>query len=1088
MKNLMFTLACLIVGVGLATAQTTKVTGVVTAQEDGLPIVGASVLVLGTSLGTITDIDGQFTLSTVPSTAKALRVSYVGMTPQEVTIKSGNLNIIMQSDAKVLDEVIVTALGISREKKALGYSVQEVGAAELTKGGQLNVGSALSGKVAGVQITQAGGAVGSSQRIVVRGNSSFGNNQPLIVVDGVPIINDQASSNARGNETNDNGGSLDLGSGMNDINPDDIESISVLKGGSAALYGMRAGNGVILITTKSGRKKANGVTVNYTMDFTVDRVYNLPNLQNKYGQGNSGSEYYYNNGGYTDEATGQFVYYKDQYSSYSDFAKGVGFNYVNGKGAGVNDNDDESWGPRLDIGLMIPQFDSPIVDGVRQATPWVSHPNNIKDFFQTGTSQNHSLSIMSVKEKATVRASLGYRNQIGTIPNTDLRKITGQMNATFNMNKYIDFDMTMNYTNTSSDNLIATGYTASNPMQSLLQWFGRQVDMKVLKDNYNKLDENGNRYNWNQSFHVNPYYNVYNNPNKYDRNRFLGRASLFIKPFEFLKIEGRLGYDMYNSNVDSQISFDTDHVNGWFRNIREQQKELNADVVAYYTDQFGKLSVSGLVGANYRDVNMSQSSQGAGSEGLTVPGLFTMSNVKGAPFVNFDHSHIRSNSVYGNVSLGWDSQVYLDISARNDWSSTIKDDFFYPAFGVSWIPTETFKSLQSDVMNYLKLRGSWAKVGNATTAYMIGKYYSADDYTINGNSQFYKPTTAPFEGLKPEKILTYEFGVEAAFLKNRLRVDVTYYNKETSDQIMTIEVPRSTGYSRSLINAGKVQNKGVELQITADIIKNLSGFSWTASLNWAKDKSKIKELAEGLDTYTLNSNWAVYNYAKVGESWGTLYGAGFTYDDNGNILIGANGLPKLKANQKIGDVTPDWIGGFRNEFTYKNWSLGVLLDFRKGGDFFSVTQMFGAQTGILDYTAAGTIRETGVVIGKDVLKDKKFVLQDGSENNIRISAQSFYQSYYSNKELDIADGSFLKLREVHLTYTFPKALLEKTKFIQAANVSFIANNLAILKLSKNNQTKIDPESSISSNNEGVGFESNSVPPTRSFGVKLGVTF
>lgn len=1088
MKNLMFTLACLIVGVGLATAQTTKVTGVVTAQEDGLPIVGASVLVVGTSLGTITNIDGQFTLSTVPSTAKALRVSYVGMTPQEVAIKSGNLNIIMQSDAKALDEVVVTALGISREKKALGYSVQEVGAADLTKGGQLNVGSALSGKVAGVQITQAGGAVGSSQRIVVRGNSSFGNNQPLIVVDGVPIINDQSSSNARGNELNDNGGSLDLGSGMNDINPDDIESISVLKGGSAALYGMRAGNGVILITTKSGRKKANGVTVNYTMDFTVDRVYNLPNLQNKYGQGNSGSEYYYNNGGYTDEATGQFVYYKDQYSSYSDFAKGVGFDYVNGKGGGVNDNDDESWGPRLNIGLMIPQFDSPIVDGVRQATPWVSHPNNIKDFFQTGTSQNHSLSIMSVKEKATVRASLGYRNQIGTIPNTDLRKITGQMNATFNMNKYVDFDMTMNYTNTSSDNLIATGYTASNPMQSLLQWFGRQVDMKVLKNNYDKLDENGNRYNWNQSFHVNPYYNVYNNPNKYDRNRFLGRASLFVKPFEFLKIEGRLGYDMYNSNVDSQISFDTDHVNGWFRNIREQQKELNADVVAYYTDQFGKLSVSGLVGANYRDVNMNQSSQGAGSEGLTVPGLFTMSNVKGAPFTNFDHSHIRSNSVYGNISLGWDSQVYLDVSARNDWSSTIKDDFFYPAFGVSWIPTETFKSLQSDVMNYLKLRGSWAKVGNATTAYMIGKYYSADDYTINGNSQFYKPTTAPFEGLKPEKILTYEFGVEAAFLKNRLRVDVTYYNKETSDQIMTIEVPRSTGYSKSLINAGKVQNKGVELQITADIIKNLNGFSWTASLNWAKDKSKIKELAEGLDTYTLNSNWAVYNYAKVGESWGTLYGAGFTYDDNGNILVGANGLPKLKANQKIGDVTPDWIGGFRNEFTYKNWSLGVLLDFRKGGDFFSVTQMFGAQTGILDYTATGTIRETGVIVGKDVLKDKKFVLQDGSENNIRVSAQNFYQSYYSNKELDIADGSFLKLREIHLTYTFPKALLEKTKFIQAANVSFIANNLAILKLSKNNQAKIDPESSISSNNEGVGFESNSVPPTRSFGVKLGVTF
>lgn len=1088
MKKLMFTLACLIFGVGLLTAQTSQVTGVVTAQEDGLPVVGASVLVVGTNLGSITDIDGKFSISNVPSTAKALRISYVGMIPQEVAIKSGNVKVSLQSDAKALDEVVVTALGISREKKALGYSVQEVGAADLTKGGQLNVGSALSGKVAGLQVTQAGGAVGSSQRIVVRGNSSFGNNQPLIVVDGIPIINDQASSNARGNETNNNGGSLDLGSGLNDINPDDIESISVLKGGSAALYGMRAGNGVILITTKSGKKKSNGISVSYNMDFTVDRVFNLPKLQNKYGQGNSGSEYHYNTGGYTDEDTGQFVAYKDKYPSYADYATNVGFNYVDGKGSGVNDNDDESWGPRLDIGLMIPQFNSPVVNGVRQATPWVSHPDNIKDFFQTGTSQNHNLSITSVKENSTIRASLGYRKQIGTVPNTDLRKITGQMNATFNVNKYVDFDMSMNYTNTNSGNLIATGYTASNPMQSLLQWFGRQVDMKALKENYDKLDENGNRYNWNQSFHVNPYYNVYNNPNKYDRNRFFGKASLFVKPFEFLKVEGRLGYDMFNSNINSEISFDTDHVNGWFRNIREVQKELNADVVVYYNQHFGKLSVNGLVGANYRDVTMSQSAQGAGSEGLTVQKLFTMSNVQGAPYTNFDHSHIRSNSVYGNVSLGWDSQVYLDVSARNDWSSTIKDAFFYPSFGMSWIPTATFKSIQSDVLNYLKVRASWAKVGNATTAYQIGKYYSADDYTINGNSQFYKPTTAPYAELKPEKILTYEFGAEATLLKNRLRLDVTYYNKVTSDQIMTVEVPRSTGYSRSLINAGKVQNRGVELQISGDIIQNPNGFSWTASFNWAKDKSTIKELAEGLDTYTLNSNWAVYNYAKVGETWGTLYGAGFTYDDNGSIIIGSNGLPKLTANQKIGKVTPDWTGGFRNDFSYKNWTLGVLLDFRKGGDFFSVTQMFGAQTGILEYTAAGDVREKGIIIGKDVLADKKFVLQDGSENNIRVSAQNFYQSYYSNKQLDIADGSYLKLREINLTYTFPKVLLEKTKFIQAAHVSFIANNVAILALSKHNQAKIDPESSISSGNDGVGFESNSVPPTRSFGIKLGVTF
>jgi hypothetical protein len=763
------------------------------------------------------------------------------------------------------------------------------------------------------------------------------------------------------------------------------------------------------------------------------------------------------------------------------------FNYVDGTGNGVNDNDDESWGPRLDIGLMIPQFNSPIVNGVRQATPWVSNPNNIKDFFETGTSQNHNLSVTSVKENSTVRASLGYRNQIGTIPNTDMRKITGQMNATYNVNKYIDFDIAMNYTNTNSGNLIATGYTASNPLQSILQWFGRQVDMKVLKEKYNELDENGNRYNWNQSFHVNPYYNVYNNPNKYDRNRFFGKSSVFVKPFSFLKIEGRLGYDMYSSTLNSQILYDTEHTNGWFRDIRETQKELNADVVAYYNDQFGKLSVNGLVGANYRDLNFSQSSQGAGSEGLTVPGLYTMSNVKGSPYTNMDHSHIRSNSVYGNLSLGWDSQIYADVSMRNDWSSTIKEDFFYPAFSLSWIPTETFKSLQSDVMNYLKFRGSWAKIGNATDAYMIGKYYYTDDYTINGTSQFYKPTTAPYEELRPEKILTYELGVEASFLKNRLRVDLTYYNKETSDQIMTIEVPRSTGYSWSLINAGKVQNKGIELQITADIIKNLGGFSWTARFNWAKDKSKIQELSEGLDTYTINNNWGVYNYAKVGN-----LGEHFM-EHHSNMTITGMSLSATTVF-RIGSQSKDWQCNAEMDWRFpkriylQEPELGILAGFPQRRRLFLCNSNVRCPNRILDFTAAGNIRETGVIVGKDVLKDKKCVLADGSENNITVSAQDYYQSYYSNKQMAVCDGSFLKLREIHLTYTFPKSLLSKTKFIQSANVSFIANNVAILKLSKHNEAKIDPESSIASDNNGVGFESNSVPPTRSLGIKLGVTF
>ena len=1055
---------------GVVMAQTSTVTGVVTSADDNEPVVGASILVKGMTIGTITGINGEFTIPNVPTSAKLLVVSYVGLVTQEVAIKPGKMDIVLKSDAKALDEVVVTAMGISRDKKALGYAIQEVGGPDLTKAGQMNVGNALSGKVAGVQVTQAGGAVGASQRIVIRGNSSFGDNQPLIVVDGVPIINDQASSDARD-------GLVDLGSGLNDINPNDIESISVLKGGSAALYGMRAGNGVILITTKSGKKKDKGVTINYNLDFTIDQVYHLPKLQNKYGQGASGSEYYYKKaveGGFN--------------GTYQDYALESGFNYVDGDGNGVNDNDDESWGPRLDAGLMIPQFTSPIVNGVRQATPWISYPNNIRDFFQTGTSQNHNLSFTSVKDNSTVRAALGYRNQIGTVPNTNLQKYSAQINATYEVNKYIDFDMSMNYTNSNSDNLIATGYTPANPMQSILEWFGRQVDMKALKANWNTLDENGKHYNWNQTFHVNPYYNVHKNVNEYDRDRFFGKASVFIKPFEFLKFEGRAGYDMYSNRLSSKVAYDTDHKDGWFRETDAQQKEVNVDFIAYYNDRFGKLSVDALAGTNYRDVSWSQSAQGAGAGGLTVPELYTMSNVKGAPYTNMDHSHIRSNSVYGNISLGWDNQLYVEASARNDWSSTIKENFFYPSVSLSWIPTETFKSLQSDVLSYLKLRGGWAKVGNATTAYRTGLYYASADYTIDGVTQYSKPTTAPFDDLKPEKVVTMEVGAEAAFFDNRIRIDAAYYNKVTSDQIMSIEVPRSTGYYYALINAGKIRNRGVELQLSAKIFRNEKGFNWTAIFNWAKDKSKILELVEGIDTYTIGSNWSTYNYAKVGETWGSLYGAGFTYDEQGRAIIGANGLPVLTSNQKIGDVTPEWIGGLRNELSYKNLSFGFLLDFRKGGDFFSVTQMFGAQTGILDYTAEGNIRENGLIVGQDVLKDKEFVLKDGTPNNIRVSAQSFYQSYYSNKALDVSDGSFLKLREMHLTYTFPKSMLDKTKFIKAANVSLIANNVAILWLSSKNQAKIDPESSVGSANDEVGYESNSVPPTRSFGLKLSLTF
>lgn len=1046
------------------------ITGTVVSAQDNEPVIGATVKVKGASQGTVTDVNGKFSIKA--DAGQALVFSYIGMKTAEVKAKNGML-IRLTADDKVLDEVVVTALGITREKKSLGYAVQDVSADKLNETSQQNIANALQGKVSGVQITQAGGTVGASQRIIIRGNSSFNSNDPLIVVDGVPM-----DGGATGNYGSDDNGWLDTGSGLNDLNPEDIENISILKGGSAALYGMRAGNGVILITTKKGKTSGGKMKITYDGAFTIDNVYNLAELQNEYGQGYGGSEYDYKTWG------------MDYYDSYAEFAANEGYYYVDGAGYGVNDGDDESWGPRLNIGLMLPQYNSPIVNGERIATPWVSHENNIKDFFRTGFSHSHNVSISNSNENGNYRLSLGYRNQSGVVPNTDQSRYNAAFSASYNFNRYVSVDGSLQYNRTHSDNLMATGYTSSNPLQSIMQWFGRQVDMNDLKANWEKIDADGNYYNWINAFHVNPYFNLYKNTNEYTRNRFIGKGSLWVKPTEWLKFEGRLGYDYYNDDTFQKCLYSTDCPNGWFNQSLESRRELNLDLIGYFDKTWGDFNLNALVGANYRDMTWKMNSMGANaSYGLTVPGLYTMGNVIGTPVTDMDHSHIRSNSVYANAALSWKRQVYLEASARNDWSSTIKDSFFYPSVSLSWIPTETFASLKSDALSYLKIRANLASIGNATSAYRTKYYMNSVGTTIGGAAQYYMTTTMLNPDLKPESISTMELGLEAAFLKNRLRLDFAIYNKTTTDQIMTVEMPSSTGYRYKLINAGKVVNKGVELTISADIIKNVSGFSWTSTLNWSTDKSTIKELADGVDTYTIYSDWSCYNYAKVGESWGTLYGVGFDYDAQGRVVIGDDGLPLLTADsKKIGDVTPDWLAGWSNEFTYKNLSFGFLLDYRKGGDFFSVTQMFGAETGILGFTAENGIRENGLIVGQDVLSDKVCVKADGTPNDIRINAWDWFDSYYSNKELDICDGSYLKLREMHLTWTLPKKWLRSSKVLSDAKISFIANNLGILWLSSRNQSKIDPESTLGSGNTSVGFESNACPPTRSYGLKLSLAF
>lgn len=1079
MKRLFYLLSFLLISVGMTFAQTTRVTGTITSSEDGEPVVGASIVVKGTTTGTITNYDGKFTLD-VPSSAKTLVISYIGMKAKEVAV-SRTVNVKLDNDTQNLDEVVVTAMGLTREKKSLGYAIQEVKADELTKAGSPSLTSSLAGKVAGVQINQFGGSVGASSRISIRGNSSLqANQQPLIVVDGVPIANDTQ----RSGDNTYNG--VDYGSGLNDINPEDIESISVLKGGSAALYGMRAGNGVILITTKSG-KNANGVQINYDLDLTMDNVVNLPRLQNKYGQGYGGDEYHWN------------MYNQENGTnmSYQDYAVKFGYDYV----TDVNTGYDESWGPRMDAGLKISQYDS---NG--QYVDWVSHPNNAKDFFQTGFTMNHTISVMSKSEKSTTRASLSYRDQTGTVPNTDQSRYSGQLNTTMKLNKYISYEMAGSYTRTKSDNLITQGY-GNNPINSLICWNGRQINMKTLKENWDQKDANGNYtyYNWIDYYHMNPYFSVHENTNSYQRDRIFGKSSLYYQPFDFLKFEGRLGFDYYNAQTFEKHYFDRgDWPEGGFKEEITRNTELNLDFIASFNKVlFKDFNVAAVAGANYRDLSYQWHEDGANA--LTVKGVYTLANKIGDAVAQMSHSHIRSNSVYGNLSIGWRSQLYLDASARNDWSSTIHDSFFYPAISMSWIPTATFSALKDNYyLSYLKLRLGYAKIGNATSAYRNSYYYYAESSAFNGVAQMYKSYTYPNLNLKPEMITTWETGFELGLLDNRIHLDATYYSKKTKDQILSVSTSNVVGFASMLVNAGQINNKGIEIQLSGDILRNKSGLNWTTSFNYSRDRSKVVSLYKDLKTYGIGWTWGIATQARVGEQWGDLVSTGYsrvtkddvaagtaTSDQIGAIKVNSIGYPTTKSAQIIGNVTPKYLLGWRNTFSYKNIGFGFLFDLRVGGDIWSQSMSHSYAAGTAKETAINNIREKAIVPGVDVAKGERFVKTDNGKyvtDDISTDATTWFESW-GCAETYVFDGSFLKLREAYVSYDVPKAFLAKTKYFSKATVSLIGTNLALLWVDRSNTLRLDPEvGGVSSDSRGVGFEQASCPGSRSFGIKLGLTF
>ena len=1069
----------------LALAQTRKVSGTVISAEDNAPVPGAGIIVSGTTTGTVTGVDGKFTLN-VPASAKTLIVSCLGMKTQEVDATDG-ITVVLENDFNSLNEVVVTAMGISREKKSLGYAIQEVKSDELMAAGAPSVTSALSGKVAGVQINTFGGSVGASSRISVRGNSSLSaNQQPLIVVDGVPVSNDTQ-------RTGDNAyRGVDFGSGLNDINPEDIESISVLKGGSAALYGMRAGNGVILITTKTGKRSA-GIEIAYDGSITFDRVANIPKLQNSYGQGYDGDGYHYqaykDGGGTLDRQA-----YAEKYN----------FAYVDGNWGGVQDGNDESWGAPLDAGLNLVQYNS---NG--QKAPWVSHPDNIKNFFQTGITQNHMISLQSRGEKSTTRVSLSYRNQTGTVPNTDQSRYGAQFNTQMTLNRFFSFDFAGNYTRTESANLVNQGYRGNNPLNSLIAWSGRQIDMKPMKENWDQKDEAGNYtfYNWNTSYHINPYFNVYMNTNSYQRDRMFGKTSLYFNPLDWLKIEGRLGFDYYNSRMFEKTYFELDDPEGAFYSTDIANTELNADILASANKTFGDFNLTAVVGANYRDAQYLYEQIGA--DALVLPGVYTISNKVGDAVTEMDHSHIRSNSVYANFSLGFRNMLYLDASARNDWSSTIRRPFFYPSVSLSWIVTETFPALKTnDVLTFWKLRGGVAQVGSATSAYRNSYYYYANSAGYNGVAQMYKSFTYPNLDLKPEKVTSWEIGTEIGMFDDRLHLDVAYYQKKTEDQILSVTTSNVVGFGSMLVNAGRIDNKGIEVQLSGDIFRNNDGFNWTSTVNFSRDRSKVVELYPGLEKYQMGWTWGYGTFATAGGNWGDIRGTGTakvteadveagtaTADQIGAIKVSASGLAARESDVIVGNINPDFLMGWRNDFSYKELSFGAMFDLRIGGDIWSQTMSHSYCAGLAAYTVdgdTGNVRERPIVAGVDVYSDRAWVMKDASgkwvTNTIETNAQDFFESGITG-DLAVFKGSYLKLRELYITYQLPKSLMNRAKYIKRATISAIAGNVALLWVDSTNKLRIDPETGgVASDTRGMGFEQASVPSSRSFGFKLNLTF
>lgn len=991
--------------------------------------------------------------------------------------------IILSDDSQQLAEVTVTALGISKKTNAVGYSIQEVKGDVVQTAKEPNFVNALQGKLAGVQINTNTGSMGGATKVVIRGNKSItGNNNALFVVDGVfmgntmnPTYNQQIG-----------GGGFDYGSPIQDINPDDIEQISVLKGAAAtALYGSRGSNGVVLITTKKGSSKKGGIGVTYNLNVQMDDVYYLPKYQNRYGGGgaNTGNVNFVASSFDTLWQSTNPTLFKNA-PTYNDPVKG-GYDLLPQYGV------DESWGPELTGTLVRPYYSFDENKGnpyFGVTTPWAPQPNNIREFYETGTTLTNSVSVGGSNEKGSFRLAYSNLNQDFILPNSLMKRNNIGFNGNHRLGSKINVVASVNYSENFARARPGTGFSGYNPTQLFTMYGQRQLEMDKLA--YYQFPD-GSQVSWNRNsptnptplFATTPYWHQYRNFTTDRRKRLYGLAGFDYKPVDWINISAKAFMDQYTTVQEERVA--RDYTTGSYARTTIDHRELNYQLIASASkDLSSSFHLDASVGGN-----IMQQKYGINSgsfAGLIVPGLYTLTNNIGRVTLSENLLQKRINSVFGNVTLGYKDAIFLDVSARNDWSSTLpkgNNSYFYPATSLSVIFSEWLPAAKW--LNFGKIRASAAQIGNDTDPYRTYVAYNAPVlFGTAGNSYILRNSFLGNAGLRPEISNEVEAGIELKFLDNRVGVDLTFYNRITKDLIIPLSISQTSGYSNFYTNVGKSRNRGIELQLTGSPIRN-KNFSWNIIVNYAANRSKLLALDipnnPTIDRYILGTERrrnTVATAAIVGQPLFVLTGTDYTYLNGEKVITDAGLYVASAPGQVIGNTQPDFVGGITNSFTYKNFTLSGLIDFQKGGKFFSYTNMYGFYSGTLAETVDNNVRETGV--------DVNGVLQDGTKTTVHVNAPFYYKNNYGIRisTANLYDASYIYLRELRLGYTLPSKV---AKAIRASNasVSLYGRNLWLLA---SNAPNVDPSNILNSDSNIIGLEGGALPSVRSLGINLNISF